>query len=104
MHSDDLWLLTVLLWLGLPWLLAYLASGLTSVTCLTNPQTKVPRPLTPRSEDDCPHCRAHPARSTQLRPADPPPPPWTKSRAHVVARKPAPPKAMRASIPTVGIA
>jgi len=77
MHTtDDLWLLTVLLWLGLSWLSAYLISGLTSVTRLARSTPRRPKSLTPRSEDDCPHCGTNPARSTQLRPADPPPPPW----------------------------
>ena len=76
MHTNDRWLLTVLLGLGLPWLLASLARELTSGTCRAHLQTKVPKPLTPRSEDDCLHCRTHPARSPRLRPADPPPPPW----------------------------
>ena len=77
MHpANDLWLLTVLLWLGLPWLIAYLLSGLTSVTYRASPMPRNPKPLTPRSEDDCPHCRTNTVRSTRLRLADPPPPPW----------------------------
>lgn len=56
--------------------MAYLISGLTSATRLTNPQPRSPKPLAPRSEDDCPHCRTNPAPSTRLRPAGPPPPPW----------------------------
>ena len=75
MHTiDDLGLLTVLLWLGLSWLNAYLISGLTSVTRLASSKPRRPKPLTPRSEDDCPHCHTNPAPSTRLRPADPPPP------------------------------
>lgn len=39
MHAtDDVWLLTVLLWLGLTWLIAYLISGLTFVTRRASPQ------------------------------------------------------------------
>lgn len=63
MHPDDLWLLTVILWLGLPWLIAYLSSGLTSVTRLAMPKRPIPKPLTPRAEDDCPDCRTNQVRS-----------------------------------------
>ena len=80
MHpANDLWLrwlLTELLWLNLSWLIAYHLSQLTSGTPRARSEPRIPKPLTPRSEDDCPHCRTHTARSTRLRPADPPPPPW----------------------------
>lgn len=78
MRTADLWLLTVLLWLGLSWLSVYLASGLTSVSRLASLRPRSPKPLKPRSEDDCPHCRTIPVRSTRLRLADPPPPPWNQ--------------------------
>ncbi len=78
MRTADLWLLTVLLWLGLSWLSVYLASGLTPVSRLASLRPRSPKPLTPRSENDCPHCRTIPVRSTRLRLADPPPPPWNQ--------------------------
>ncbi len=88
MHTtDDLWLLTVLLWLGLSWLRTYLASGLTSVNRLTSLRPRSPKPLTPRSEDDCPHCPTTPVRSIRLRLADPPPPPWSTVKSPRGRRK-----------------
>jgi IS1 family transposase len=95
MRTNELWLLTVLLWLGLFWLSAYLASGLTSVSRRASPKPHTPKPLTPRSEDDCPHCRTKPARFTRLRPADPPPPPWSTVKS---------PRGRKKSIPTEGYA
>ena len=40
--------------LSVPWLSAYLASGNTTMTHLVSLKTKIPEPLTPRAEDDCP--------------------------------------------------
>ena len=51
MHTNDLWLLTVLLWLSWSWLSAYLISGLTAATRLT-----IMNLLTSRTEEDCPNC------------------------------------------------
>ncbi len=76
MHPDDLWLLTVLLWLGLSWLIAYRLSGFTSVSFRATAPKRIPKPLTPRPPDDCPDCQIDPARSVGRDRADPPPPPW----------------------------
>jgi hypothetical protein len=77
MHPDDLWLLTVLLWLCLPWLIIYLSSEWrTSVSFRATRPKRIPKPLTPRPPDDCPECQLDPAHSIALGPADPPPPPW----------------------------
>ena len=43
MRTADLWLLTVLLWLGLSWLSVYLASGLTSVSRLASLRPRSPK-------------------------------------------------------------
>jgi len=48
MHTDDLWLLTAILWLGLPWLAAYVISTITSVTRLVASKKQIPKPLAPR--------------------------------------------------------
>jgi len=61
-----LWLLTVLLGLNLSWLIAYHLSQLTSVASRASSKPRIPKPLTPRSENDCPHCRTKPARFTRL--------------------------------------
>ena len=87
MHTDDLWLLTVLLWLGWAWLRAYLISGFTSASRLTSPKPRSLKPLTPRPEDDCPDCQVAPVRSTRLRPADPPPLPWPAVKSRRGRRK-----------------
>ncbi len=57
MRTDDLWLMRVILYLGLPWLIAYLSSGSTSVTRLVTLKKQIPKPLTPRAEEDCPYCQ-----------------------------------------------
>jgi IS1 family transposase len=96
MHpANDLWLLTVLLWLSLSWLMAYLISGLTSVTHRASPKPRNPKSLRPRSEDDCPHCRTNTVRSPRLRLADPPPPPWHQVKS---------PRGRKKSINTEGYA
>ena len=48
MRTNDLWLLTVSQWLGLLWLTAYFASGITSVTRLVSLRKKIPKPLITR--------------------------------------------------------
>ncbi len=53
MRTDDLWLMLVILYLGLTWLIAYLLSGITSVTRLVTPKKPIPKSLTSRVEDDC---------------------------------------------------
>ena len=70
--ADDLWLLTVLLWLGLSWLSAYLASGLTSgepprQPAAPEPQaahTPVRRRLSPLPNDSRPIHPTTPSRSS----------------------------------------
>jgi len=84
-----LWLLTGLLWLNLSWFIAYHLSQLTSVTQRASSKPRIPKPLTPRSEDDCPDCvqpilRRHPG-------------PRSKTRA--AARSRSTPKATRAAMP-----
>ena len=90
-----LWLLTGLLWLNLSWLIAYHLRKLTAVTQRAHSKPRIPKPLTPHSEDDCPHCRTNAVRSTRLRPADPPPPPWSQVKS---------PRGRKKSIPTQGYA
>jgi IS1 family transposase len=76
MHPDDVWLLTVLLWLGLPWLIVYLSREWPSVSFRSTRPKRVPKPLTPRPPDDCPECQMDPVCSVGLERAEPPPPPW----------------------------
>ena len=80
MPTQDRWWLLVMLYLFMSWLIAYLASGLTSVTRAAQ-ALRTPKPLTPRPPTDCPDCQAQPAPSLKLRPADPPPPPWSHVRS-----------------------
>ena len=96
MHpANDLWLLTVLLWLNLSWLIAYHLSQRTAVSQRASSKPRIPKPLTPRSEDDCPHCRTTSVRFTRLCPADPPPPPWNQVKS---------PRGRKKSINTEGYA
>ncbi len=95
MHPDDLWLLTVVLWLGLPWLIVYLSSEWTSVSLRATRPVRVPKSLTPRPPDDCPDCQFDPVHSIELSPADPSPPPGPLSKVRAVARNPSPPLVTR---------
>jgi hypothetical protein len=45
MHPDDLWLLTVLLWLGVPWLIIYLSREWTSVSLRATRPVRAPKLL-----------------------------------------------------------
>jgi hypothetical protein len=43
-------------WLGLTWLIASLLNGINTVTRWETPQKRIPKPITPRAEEDCPDC------------------------------------------------
>ncbi len=82
MHPDGLWLLTVLHWLGLPWLIAYLLSGITSVTRWDTPAETDPEAAHAARGRRLPRlCQTDHALATALRAADSPPLPWNEVKS-----------------------
>jgi IS1 family transposase len=80
MHIEDVWF--VILALVLAWLWFHLSWTHHLKSAISDPHQppqRSPQPLIPRAQDDCPLCRTFLAHThvPQLRPAAPPPPPWS---------------------------
>jgi hypothetical protein len=77
--------------LAIVWISLFLQVAIVRFHSKTALKPKTPRPLKPKTADDCPFCRAEPAKTIDPQPKQPLKP-WSEVKSHRGRKKPSLPK------------